>query len=181
MIKIGEVYFDTVLETLFIVDAIGGSRVYLLELKERIDPRVVIEKPETIFKRYKLTNIGFQSESRIGYPHPGVNSMSIEHLADVDNNAKPLTGDMIVGSFGPENKNISPYSTNQPTTAPPSKGSSYVVTPESTFGIRVKDITPRKAAPRKAAPKKAAPKKAAPKKAAPKKVIKKSIQKTNKK
>ena len=84
MIKIGEVYFDTVLETLFIVDAIGGSRVYLLELKERIDPRVVIEKPETIFKRYKLTNIGFQSESRIGYPHPSVNSMSIEHLADVD-------------------------------------------------------------------------------------------------
>ncbi len=58
MIKIGEIYYDTVLETLFIVDAVSSTRVYLLELKEKIDPRVVIEKPETIFKRYKLTNIG---------------------------------------------------------------------------------------------------------------------------
>lgn len=133
MIKIGEVYFDTVLETLFIVDAVSSTRVYLLELKEKIDPRVVVEKPATIWLRYKLTNIGndiVDNKSNVmQYPLAPegmyVNSKSIEHLTDVDNNAKPLTGDMMVYSFGPENKNISPYSTNRQAPAPPLR-TSYV-------------------------------------------------------
>ena len=143
MIKIGEVYFDTVLETLFIVDAIGGSRVYLLELKERIDPRVVIEKPETIFKRYKLTNIGRDNldnaSSTMEYP-----------IKEQD-----LYVSMSTSDAGVKLEKRDPV-----------KGSTYNISKESTFGIRVKDITPKKAAP---------------KKAAPKKVTKKLIKKPNKK
>lgn len=139
MIKIGEVYYDTVLETLFIVDAVSSTRVYLLELKEKVDPRVVIEKPETIFKRYKLTNIGrdiLDNESR-----SLTNFACVEHLADLGNNAKPPIGDMLVGSFGPENKNIAPYTVTVKD-SPISKSSKVVVKPKAKPGRRiVKKVT----------------------------------------
>lgn len=86
MIKIGEVYYDTVLETLFIVDAVSSTRVYLLELKEKVDPRVVIEKPGTIRLRYMLTNIGSDivaNEINLTVPH-----VSIEPITSIDSNGK---------------------------------------------------------------------------------------------
>ena len=157
MIKTGEIYYDTILQTLFIVDAVSTTRVYLMEFKQTPDPRIIIESPVTIFERYTLTNIGrniLDNESSImQYPIAEkdlfVNSKNVVHRAHETNNIKPLTGDMMVHSFGPENKNISPYSTNQQAPAPPSKGSDYEVTKESTFGIRVKVITPKKTTPKK--------------------------------
>jgi hypothetical protein len=89
MINVGEVYYDTLLETLFIVDAISNVRVYLVELKEKIDPRVVIEKPGTIFERYKLTNIG---KDILANENWQISSQwSVEKLADVNKDAAPYT------------------------------------------------------------------------------------------
>jgi len=85
MINVGQIYYDTILQTLFIVDAVSNTRVYLLEFKEKIDPRVVVEQnAATMLVRYKLTNIG--DNKLVDQTNINLERMSLDDIEDVITN-----------------------------------------------------------------------------------------------